>query len=234
MAVKWIWGFEAGAGREFYSGSGWFVDSPRTDSSASSAYPGQGFMEGTDSLYDFCFNKPHQPSTVCGGGQYSLKIAAPWHTAGGGHGIPGSLDMSEDPIGIMSPSFGNLSQGCLSFSIHSDTDFANWPYDPAVDFGMFQRFLAIYPHSTTMVNTSGSDLGTIFKPGFLDSSISLTPDLPAQLQLYSIGTGSGPTADVKIAAVCRYGFANTGSVPTAVGFGPVSYTHLTLPTNREV
>jgi len=227
MAVKWIWGFESGASREFYSGSGWGVDSPHPDGSAS-LYTAAGLTEASDGLYDFSHNHPHQPPTTAGGGRYSLRVGAPFHSSIGGDGDPGSIDMSELPFGILSPSFGNLTEGCLSLSVHSDSDFADWP-DDAPGSGIaavsrLQRFLALYPEQTNLVPTSGSDLSSAFKVRFLDSPISQSPSLPAQLQLYSFSTGTlGGPVENKIAAVCRYGFANTGSVPdaTTTGTGPV-------------
>lgn len=224
MSIKWIWGFESGASREFYSGSAWGVDSPHPDGSAS-LYTAAGLTEASDGLYDFSYNYPHQPPTTAGGGRYSLRVSAPFHSSTGGDGVPGSTDMSELPIGILSPSFGNLTEGCLSLSVHSDSDFTDWPEDAPgsgiADVTRLQRFLALYPEQTNLVPTSGSDLSSVFKVNFLDSPISQSPNLPAQLQLYSFSTGTlGGPVENKIAAVCRYGFANTGSVPAAT-YGPV-------------
>ena len=110
MSIKWIWGFESGASREFYSGSAWGVDSPHPDGSAS-LYTAAGLTEASDGLYDFSYNYPHQPPTTAGGGRYSLRVGAPFHSSMGGDGVSGSIDMSELPIGILSPSFGNLNEG---------------------------------------------------------------------------------------------------------------------------
>ena len=52
----------------------------------------------------------------------------------------------------------------------------------------------------------------------------------------TFGTSSGPVAPLFSAAICFYYLFGVigGRISDRIGLRPVTYTHLTLPTNREV
>lgn len=217
MSIKWIWGFEVGADNSYYEGSDWSQVSPIPAGAPVSPFYGEGLTQNLENCIDYKNNLPHQPPGKAGGGQYSLRVENGIYTDGP---YAAGDTYSGLSVGVLSPSLSLGTGSSISLSLHSDIDFTEWPNYPGTTPFYIQKFLSIYPNDAQMTQTTGSDVTIIFNDSFLSSSLSMVPDLPAQLQLYVYNSGStGGTPNRKIAAVCRTGFTSTGSVPTHATLG---------------
>ena len=236
MAVKWIWGFETGADETFYSGSGWSVNRYQTSpTGTTSFFYGQLQSTKAEILYDYKYNFPHQPPSLVGGGQYSLKVnPAAYYQTVYDSAEPGlrNLWMSTSPMAIMTPPLGATNTATISFSIYCDLEVDQWPFGES-GFAFTQRLFSLYPQETTtsplMTTGSSYQFGT---PQTASGDIpNNLPTLPPQLSLFLHASGSTPGAvDSRIIAVCTTGtiswagltagniqagpfYGNTNSVP---------------------
>ena len=189
MAVKWIWGFESGADKSFYSGSGWSVNRYQTATTGANFFNGSVSVNKTnDLLYDYNYNFPHQPPSIVGGGQYSLKVnpSAYYQSV---YDTPevslGKLWQSQQPMSIMTPQLGATDTATISFSIHCDLEVSEWPFDGS-GFRFAQRFLSLYPQETTTAPLVVTGSGYVF--GFPQTASGDIPNnlptLPPQISLF--------------------------------------------------
>ena len=228
MSIKWIWGFESGASREFYSGSGWdrCWSAPYPDA----AYAQIGYFSDTENQVDYSANFPHQPPTKAGGGQYSLKVE-PGTVLGFDDG-----QVTWQTFQVLSPSVWNNtdvpSTGTLSFSIYNNLDTSEWPVtgagstDPAEQFGMVQRFLSLYPDDIEVTDiTSGS-----FGAGLGLMTGGMGPEVPPMLQLFMVrSSGVVGSTNPIYDGVFAFCVTQTGPVTGVAPWG-AAFDYLTAAT----
>jgi len=227
MAVKWIWGFESGADKSFYSGSGW-------DKSFYHTYPFTGdsdewdhlFSQDTESLYDYSNNFPHQPPSVVGGGQYSLRVDSP-PVVNANDSFPALRDRkilaSYEPLNICSPSLVSgfyvsptdgsssipahtlnentiLNDVLISLSIYSNFDQSLLPVEPAGNI-TFPSGSAFYAQRFLSLYPDLTGETSPNVPSFKVADSQML-SLPPQVQLYLFSTASAGVMEHKILALC--------------------------------
>ena len=229
MAVKWIWGFESGADKSFYSGSVWYKSFyhiyPFTGDSDEWAHL---FSQDTESLYDYSNNFPHQPPSVVGGGQYSLRVDSP-PVVNNYDAFPGNRSKkilaSYEPLNICSPSlvsgfYVSPTDGSSSIPAHTlnENTILN---DVLISLSMYSNFdQSLLPVEITPSEPNDFPSGSAF---YAQRFLSFYPDLtgetspnvpslkvagsqmlslPPQVQLYLFSTASAGVMEHKILALC--------------------------------
>jgi hypothetical protein len=195
MAVKWIWGFESGADKTFYSGSGWQETSWRQIGSGSSnptndaealeiSLQSGKYTIFSENTVDYACNFPHQPPSVVGGGQFSLKLPAipalPLGYSSFSGSWPSNMPPTKDgpqdvtssaqnsflisagsyPKYVGTPIVEDFYQsGCISLSVFTDFELTNYPMAPESGSSnlsnlYIEHILSIYPARAKMLDAS--------------------------------------------------------------------------------
>ena len=224
MAVKWIWGFESGADKSFYSGSGWVESITRFSMPEDTdllSYPSElSFDNGTEACHDFSHNFPHQPPTSVGGGSYCLKTTVPSarHILNSGSDL-GSYWANWPNYSVFTPVIDPLgsSASCFSFSFQTSVDSNAIQTVTQLGPGtqppniFFEHIISIYPYN--QAPGMGNDFREVNSSVFGGPLVAITENIQSGslvhktqplMSLYNFSSASvSPTVRVnKILALC--------------------------------